>query len=728
MKRDIHFWKVVLTVLFFISTVAVPLQAAIPAGERAALIALYNATNGDNWTDNSGWKTPPLAADGFAMPGREWIWHDVTVEGDHVTKIRLSNNNLTGSIPAEIGNLSNLEWLILRSNQLSGSIPVELGNLSNLELLWLSNNQLSGSIPTELGNLSNLRGLELDYNQLSGSIPAALGNLSNLSTLYLSNNQLSGSIPTELGNLSNLKWLSLRNNELSGSIPAELGNLSYLTGLWLYSNQLSGSIPTELGNLSNLEWLILRSNQLSGSIPTELGNLTNLQGLYLYSNQLSGSIPTELGNLSNLEWLRLNNNGLSGQIPSSLTNLTNIGMFDISYNCLSATDPTLRAWLNTNDPDWEAHQNVCGGISPRINLNRTKMRFTATLSGTTTNPQEVWITNIGSGTLNWTAGVDASWLTCTPMSGTGSGVVTISVDRTGLAEGTYNGTVTLTAPDADNSPQTIAITLGMIADSRDAEPFGEFSTPITGSTVSSSIPVTGWALDDVEVESVKIYRGIGQSLVYIGEAAFVEGARPDVKTAYPDYPNNSKAGWGYMLLTNFLPNGGNGEFTLHAVAVDVNGKTTTLGTKSITADNVNAIKPFGAIDTPTQGGTVSGYFVQNCGWALTPPPNSIPFYGSSIKLWIDGVEAGHPTYGFYREDIAELFPGYANSDGAMGRIFLDTTVYDNGVHTIQWTVEDSAGNSDGIGSRYFVIKNARNREQATGKRRGNPVWLPGPGI
>jgi hypothetical protein len=237
-------------------------------------------------------------------------------------------------------------------------------------------------------------------------------------------------------------------------------------------------------------------------------------------------------------------------------------------------------------------------------------------------------------------------------------------------------------------------------------PFGSFDTPIDGSTVCSSIPVTGWALDDWGIDSVKIYRQQGNVLVYIGDALMVEGARPDVAAAYPDYPNNTKAGWGYMMLTNFLPNSGNGTFVIHAIATDVVGKTTTLGTKTIHCDNASAFKPFGAIDTPTQGGTASGSSFVNWGWALTPQPNYIPTDGSTIRVFVDSVELGHPTYNIYREDIATLFPGYANSSGAIGYFSLDTTAYANGVHTIFWTAEDNAGNTDGIGSRYFSIQNS----------------------
>lgn len=246
----------------------------------------------------------------------------------------------------------------------------------------------------------------------------------------------------------------------------------------------------------------------------------------------------------------------------------------------------------------------------------------------------------------------------------------------------------------------------------DGIPFGNFSTPVDGSTVRSSVPVTGWALDDVGVESVNIYREEGNSLVYIGDAVFVEGARPDVEEAFPGFPNNSAAGWGYMMLTNFLPNGGNGTFTLHAIAVDTDGNSVTLGTKTITCDNANAIKPFGAIDTPGQGGTASGVNYRNQGWVLTPLPNKVPEDGSTIHVIIDGMAVGNVTYNIFRADIASLFPGYSNSDAAHAYFDFDTSAYANGLHTISWFAEDDAGNTDGIGSRYFSIDNEEEPEPA----------------
>jgi hypothetical protein len=173
-----------------------------------------------------------------------------------------------------------------------------------------------------------------------------------------------------------------------------------------------------------------------------------------------------------------------------------------------------------------------------------------------------------------------------------------------------------------------------------------------------------------------------------------------------------------MLLTHFLPDSGNGTFVLHAIATDVVGKTTTLGTKTIYCDNANAVKPFGAIDTPTQGGIAYGDRFVNWGWVLTPQPNSIPTDGSTINVYVDGVNLGHPTYNNYRADIASLFPGYANSNGSAGFFYLDTTGYENGVHTIQWTATDSGGNTDGIGSRYFSINNSRSNSMVLAQRVG----------
>ncbi|MGH9665447.1 MAG: hypothetical protein ACRD9L_13570, partial [Bryobacteraceae bacterium] len=249
-----------------------------------------------------------------------------------------------------------------------------------------------------------------------------------------------------------------------------------------------------------------------------------------------------------------------------------------------------------------------------------------------------------------------------------------------------------------------------------AAPFGNFDTPVNNSTgLTGNVPVTGWALDNIEVTKVDIWReAVGAeprgALIYIGDAGFVSFVRPDVQAAYPSVPLNYRAGWGYLMLTNFLPNSngvagtGNGTFKLHAIAHDAAGKSFDLGTRTITCDNAHATTPFGTIDTPGQGETVTGTVV-NYGWALTQPPHSIPIDGSTIFVIVDNQVVGHPVYNLYRVDIATLFPGYINSQGAVGYFTLDTGSLTNGIHTIAWSVTDDAGHVAGIGSRYFFVTN-----------------------
>ena len=191
--------------------------------EREALIAFYNATGGDNWTRNDNWCSD--------KPVREW-YGIITNEYGRVCMLNIPSKNLSGSIPAELGNLSSLKQLVLENNQLSGSIPAELGNLSTIEVLDLSENQLSGSIPAELGNLSSLINLYLQGNQLTGSIPAELGNLSTIEVLNLSENQLTGSIPAEIVRLTNLETMSLCWNYLTGELPSGIDKMNIWTTMW----------------------------------------------------------------------------------------------------------------------------------------------------------------------------------------------------------------------------------------------------------------------------------------------------------------------------------------------------------------------------------------------------------------------------------------------------------------------------------------------------------------
>ena len=159
-----------------------------------------------------------------------------------------------------------------------------------------------------------------------------------------------------------------------------------------------------------------------------------------------------------------------------------------------------------------------------------------------------------------------------------------------------------------------------------------------------------------------------------------------------------------MVLTNTLPSGGNGTFALQAVARSTNGKSAIIGSRTIVAKNATSTFPFGTIDTPGQGATVSG-LVTNFGWALTPQPKAIPLDGSTIDVYIDGNPVGIPSYNDYRVDIATLFPNFANSNGAVGFFQFDSSALTNGLHTISWVVRDDAGATQGVGSRFFRVQN-----------------------
>ena len=142
------------------------------------LVELHGSMDGEKWTANTNWLSD--------RPIREW--HGVTIDASgRVNGLVLFRNGLTGEIPTELGNLSNLTGLYLGENQLTGEIPTELGNLSNLRELYLGENQLTGEIPTELGNLSNLTRLYLDGNSgLSGPLPGSFTSLTSLTHLDLS--------------------------------------------------------------------------------------------------------------------------------------------------------------------------------------------------------------------------------------------------------------------------------------------------------------------------------------------------------------------------------------------------------------------------------------------------------------------------------------------------------------------------------------------------------------
>lgn len=360
------------------------------------------------------------------------------------------------------------------------------------------------------------------------------------------------------------------------------------------------------------------------------------------------------------------------------------------------------------------------GGSATLTLSRPQIQFAALTGTVPTGAQTVQVrlggTNAASAT--WSVTANDTWLSVTPTGGTGSGSFQVSINSLlsgGALTGTREGSLTVVA--TGRASTTIPVIVSFSEASRTRPPFGFLDLPKHNATVSGAVGVTGWALDDIKVEKIEVWRKSvpnepnlnGQ--VYIGDGVFIDGARPDVAATYPAVPFNTRAGWGMQVLTNALPNAagtgprGNGQHQLFAYAIDSEGKRTLLAAPAIHVDNTNAAKPFGTLDTPPGGGTVSGSQHMVWGWALTPQPAVIPTDGSTVWVFVDGVAVGHPVYNLFRPDVSALFPGLQNSSGPVGYYQLDATKLANGMHSVAWSVTDNLERTEGIGSRVFFVQN-----------------------
>ncbi|XP_076952457.1 uncharacterized protein LOC143626194 [Bidens hawaiensis] len=261
-------------------------------------------------------------------------WYGIRCnEAGSVIEISFNKQNLKGNLGSlDLSSFPNLISLEIDNCGLEGSIPEQIGLLSNLTQLSLWGNRLSGNLPASLANLINLQDLYLSDNNLSGELPVALASLINLKYLYLSYNNFSGELHASLANLTHLESLDLSNNQLRGPIPPSYASMLNLTDLYLSTNHLNGSIPNEIGNLQNLQWLDLGDNNFKGSIPSSFGNLSQLLYLNLGMNSMSGPIPLDIANLMNLKYVDLNHNSLVGPVHPKFGN---ISYLDFSSNRLT---------------------------------------------------------------------------------------------------------------------------------------------------------------------------------------------------------------------------------------------------------------------------------------------------------------------------------------------------------------------------------------------------------
>ena len=430
------------------------------------------------------------------------------------------------------------------------------------------------------------------------------------------------------------------------------------------------------------------------------------------------------------------------------------------------------------------HQvSVAAAVTPTLTATPTTLRFAATKNGaggalvSVTGSQSVTVSYTGSTAPQWTATSNQPWAVVSNGTGTGAGTFTVAIANPSnvIAGSTsLSATITLTAANTSTSASvTVQLTVTQQTGTTSG-PTGQVDTPAQSATgLQGAIAMTGWAVDDVGLQHVRIYRQclagidnpaacqtvLGANVVFVGEASIIAGARPDVEALFPTLPANNSAGWGFLILSNLLPNipassasgGGVGTFQLYAVATDVEGNQRLLGRSyvdtapvptTVTVANDTIAKPFGAIDTPGQGATVSGT-LNNFGWVLTPDSNTVadgtdilvPVNGSTINVIVDGAAVGTATYNLCRgtvgnpvptgtlcdDDVSSIFRAggvHRNLDAARGPIGLrtiNTATLSNGLHTIQWGVTDSGGRSEGIGSRYFNVLNSASDQGAAAR-------------
>lgn len=287
--------------------------------------------------------------DGFASSADECAW-----ETEKIT----CNNQISG--PDEFSSVIGLDFA---AYNLSGTLAAEVGLLSDLESLDMSNNTLSGSIPSSLGKLKKaIKVISLSDNRLTGSIPPELSELFPLEKLLLFDNRLNGTVPFQLGFLGSMREFLIHNNEMSGTIPSKLGQL----GKDPYAVAVSGIDPPD-----NLRKISLSNNQLSGSIPPDFRSLgSNLTTLQLSNNRLTGTIPPELIMLNGLQEIDLGGNlYIKGRIPTLLfSRLPNLRILNVSQNSLTGSIPSISTPETSNLTSLDFHSNQFTGSIPEDTL------------------------------------------------------------------------------------------------------------------------------------------------------------------------------------------------------------------------------------------------------------------------------------------------------------------------------------------------------------------------
>ncbi|CAI0410072.1 unnamed protein product [Linum tenue] len=328
--------------LFHLSALRDPQQAVTAAAstnnqtDRLALLEFRNGITSDPHGVFRSWND--------SVHFCSWVGISCGRHGDdgsqRVTSLVLKKQDLVGTLPPHIGNLSFLQAINLENNTFHGEIPQEIGNLLQLREINFSSNSFVGEIPDNLTRCYELRIMRLGLNNLQGRIPLEIGSLSKLRVMRVGTNNLTGEIPQSVGNLTKLIDFGAAYLNLVGRIPESLGALENLYSISLGINQMIGTIPQSFFNITTLSIIALPWNQFEGRLPDDIGfTLPKLQKFAISKNKFAGSIPKSLCNATELQLVDMNKNDFVGQIPDCIGNLPDLFWLSAGINHLGNYSP-----------------------------------------------------------------------------------------------------------------------------------------------------------------------------------------------------------------------------------------------------------------------------------------------------------------------------------------------------------------------------------------------------
>ena len=412
------------------NNIAIHNLSNIPDYERQVLYDIYNTMNGEYWIWHDEyyygkqWNFTYPYVNPCELDNRwQGIYCTLINSSYNIIKINLTNNNLKGSLPYSISNLTYLNEIIFDYNDISGIIPYTIENLkkltvisfvynhmegtlpcflfnnliilqmiafrnnlltgsiceitqnvkSNLRVIQLSSNYLTGYIPSSFCYLNNLMYLHMDENLLSGRLPISIQKLSKLEIFIVNDNMLSGKLDYCFNSTNQLKLrtIDISHNHFSGYIPEEIYKMKKLVTVAAVSNCFELSISTSICSSSSLESIIFDGLQTSSACRTYLFSQSSSllsANAYEISSPFKGQLPTCIFNMSTLIIFHFSGNGLSGSIPNDI--IIHPSMFDLSlsHNRLTGSIPN-----SMQSHDWlrlDLSKNYFNGkLSDNFNSN-----------------------------------------------------------------------------------------------------------------------------------------------------------------------------------------------------------------------------------------------------------------------------------------------------------------------------------------------------------------------